>query len=775
MKKTFQQFHGGIIDNFLAATERHAKELHNFWIDESGKIYTRDGLKAFSSRCTVTTTSERISGIYLGSTPYLRPVVFRGDSAYHVQASDLFNEITGPASNAAIPNKTDSYTESAIIWRKQVIYGSGPNTVLPHRIYCSAFSTNPTFNCLTLGLPQVDDDYDDMSITLTADKAGAGFSYLYAFVHVYSFTDYDSYTFEEQGPVAYSSAVTATAAIAAGGDDDVEIESIPTLANTTSTNYDVDNVEIYIYRTQNNGSTFYYIGKVDNGTDTFTDNIPDATSVLNDTLYTEGGVLENEQPPIGSLFVTEVNGFFFWATETLVTQSKQGAPGHCPDEYYWYTDRKIKGLGRTLSFPILFTDGPIYRLEGTYYEFGDGGFEFREISATVGCVSHKSIVRVPGGLVWAGNNGFYFTDGYDVQLISAGIPVRYNSWKNSAICGAYDSLNEFVHWTISGIDNDEFSANNLLTTLHLDFGWENGFGVFSTWGESGNYYPTALAFEVSSDIPNEWRNRIVMGEERGYLLYQDANTFVDPKIDETKYPIEFQKNTIIYRYESIGHSLDDDSSRKYCTELVGSFEINTELSAQFITRRDDGSVWGTFSEMRTDGPIIWGVTNWWAWDDDKLDESNNLKVISRWNSHPILEGKRHFPRGTLRAYRRQIGLTNSFTYIAKSDDYATATIETTNNTATLASGAWPDDCDGYYLYFSDDSYDTGFKIKERVSDTVVEMFDPLGGLSAGSSLGWEMKGYRKHEKVNLLSYSIFFDGGDETLAPNRGVSNYRNA
>lgn len=784
MYKEIQHFHGGIIDSYLTAKEHHSKVIHNLWIDENTKPYTRWGIKCWQYRLEVTAGSKKISGCRVGAEPFQTPFFTRGDKVFYINESDWREEIAGPTANPAMPNKGDNDIEDMVTWRKQVLYASPPASTRPGRIYCSSYTSTRAFQCYTLGLPA-----PATQPTCTPDKAGAGYNYIYSFVYVNTFTDYEGFQFREiSAPTlgldagGASSTVDCSAAIAAGGADGVTVTGIPVLTNGVSANYDTSNVEVWVYRTTNNGDIFYYVGKVTNGTVSFDDDVPDSTIDDNAVLYTTGDILENDQPPEGARYLTQVNDFFWYATEELVTHSKQGAPGHCPDEYWWYTDRRIKGLSNIISFPILFTDGPIYRLEGTYDEFGDKGFEFREIHATAGCMSNASIVRIPGGLVWAGNDGFYFSDGYKVQLISKGIPTRYEIWKNSKMYGVYDSRKRLVHWTISHDGSEDSYLNDRIVSLHLDFGFNDGYGSFATWGSDRNIYPVSLGFCDSEDIEAPYRGRLLIGEVRGYFLYQDNKAYTDVCIDESALISNFKEKTISYRKESIGYQFDTDTLRRYCSELTAAFKVETELAAQFLTRRDDGGIWDTFSEIRKDGPITFGITEWYDVDDTDLDDST---IYDEANSYPIAEGKRYFPSGTLRSLRRQIGLRNAYTYIAKSDDYATVTIDASARTVTLASGSWPNNCEDYYLYFNDDSYDTAFLIKDRVSDTVVEVYDPgtmviatgviTPQLTSGSGISWEMKGYRKNERMYLLSYAIHFDDGEQTLMPNRGDSTYRNS
>lgn len=755
------RFDGGIVDGYQSIQQGangrgYASQLDNFWLDENGKPYTRYGTFVHPERMTASTGTQRISGIAIGSAPMHYGVFFQAHRAYQQNLDGTFTEILGPDLNSAVPNKGNSDLESFNVWQRQIIYGSAPSTVLPHRIYC--FDDSPlTYRALTLGLPAL------ASAPTVVSGGGSGSNYVYAFHRYYEFTDYEGTVYSESGPVTYVELTNAGQPSV----NNVTISNIPVLANTSSTNYDVStSLKTKIFRSVGNGTALFELATIDNGTTGYTDSTSDATIQQNVAIYTAGDILDYNQPPVGAKYVTQVNGFFWYATDRILTHSIQDAPGACPDEFYYYPDQVIKGLGSTLSYAILFCDTSVYRIDGVFDDFGDGGYDLREISNAAGCVSHKSIVRVPGGLVWAGNGGFYFTDGDQVVKISLNLEKRYQGWKNASIAGAYDSSKNVVTWTVSSPGNPGTAPNDTFVTLFLNTGL-TPYSVFTTWGSANNIFPTALAYTESLDVPTDFRSKLIIGENRGYVLRHDEGSYTDPSINTDVHPSDFKKKAILYRYESLGMDLGSDATRKYCTHLTGEIWTETDTSAQFLTRRDDGGAWQSFSEMRTDEIITWDVSEYeWDGDEDPV-----------WDAGYMTEGKRDFPSGTLRATRRQIGLANSKTYISKSDDLGTVTTDFTAKTVTLndAGMYWPEDCEDYEIYFDFDSYAFAYIIKERVSDLVVTVFDPYATLPVGAALEWEMKGYRKHERIRLLSYCVSFDLEGDTQETSRGTLGYRNA
>lgn len=774
---TFTNFNKGITDSYISASPEYSSVLNNFLIDESGNLNTRSGWQAFLTRMTFSLNSNRPSGIYLGSNPFNNPVYFRADRAFFLNESDAWTEIVGPASNVAAPNKTTSDFESLVVWNKQLIYASNPSTVLPHRIYCTAFSGTRAYTALTLGLPAL-----SVAPSYKAQNPGTGYTYIYAFHYYYEFTDSDSNLFIERGPVTRITAVAAAAITGSAGnrinigDHLITPVLIPTLTNTASTNYVVSTaMKIKVFRTANNGNTLYYLTDLTNGTTGYDDRNTDAQISVLGVIYTDGRILEYKQPPIGAKFVTQVNNYFWYATERSVTHSIQGSPGACPSEYIQPIDQAAKGLASTISFPVLFCDQSIYRIDGFFDGFGDGGFDLREIHPSAGCVANRSIVRITGGLVWAGTGGFYFTDGQQVIKISKTLDDRtYKIFRNTSITGAFDSINNIVYWTVSSGKASNFSTCDRIAALHLNYGISDR-SVFTTLNSENNIFPNCLAFSASDDVRDAFRNKLLIGDAHGYLVVQNPAFFSDHLIDTNTTVDNFNLKTIIYRYESVALDLGTDATRKYCEQLSCILIQQTETSVQFLSRRDDGGIWSTFSEVRVDGAITWNLTDL-AWND--ASDTRDPK----WNSLTIVDGMRHFQYGTLRSLRRQIGLTNSKTWIANSDTSGLATTSIVNSPTIIsyvdlnnALKKWPNDCQDYEILFSSDAYTQAYTIKTRISDTRIQIINPLGILVVTPTAAWQIRGYRKNERITLESFTVHFAEDSQTMTPSLGQAALINA
>lgn len=908
---TFDDFSGGVADRYIGTDIRRASVLQNFLIDETKKPYVRYGTSIFDTRIP---GAYIPSGLYMGPEPFSHPVVINGPSAYVVNETSTFSEITG-TNTTFLPTKGNE-KESAILWRRQLVAVAPVASVPAAIIYATTYSapsapaTPAAYSALTLGLPAL---ASSPSIPYNSTYP---YQAVYAFFYKYTYIDYTGTLFAFFGNPSLPGFVNGSVNDAAGpSSTSIAITSIPALANTAYTNYDVSRnattnttytigsttatvasatglvkgmqlinanvtqgtvitnisgttltlsspaiasaaasstvystLTVQIYRTINGGSVFFYLGMVANGTTSFTDNISDATVQLQQPIYTTNGVLGYDQPPTSAIAVTQTNDFFWYATNTTLYQSVQGAPGACPSSFSDQIDQKIIGLSDVISFPILFCDKSVYRVEGTFDSFGNNGFVLREISKTAGCVAKNSIVKTPYGLVWFGNGGIYATDGYTVKKITRHLNTSYSIWANSKVKGEYDPSQNMVYWTINTTSNPS-GNNNAWLVLHLSYGLTEE-SVFSTLFSESNLYPTSLCFSLSSDLSltdpsvtttatwasastsmvvssatgltvgmtvsavglsygttvsaisgttitlskatneigtaatvtfsrttySQFYSRMAFTDVNGYLLWFNPLSLADVLIDTNVYPSQMVKKTIMYDFTTAGLDQGIQGFRKYTSDVVLEVDAQTPVAVQVKHRRDDGGGWsgdgGTppsgkgvagspgggsngnpgVPEIRQDGALNWALTDCtWSTDANEHD----------WNDFGTVSGKRSVPAAQLRAGRRQLKFTNSFTNIANSDSLGTATVALQSTspygyayvTLDTAGLIWPTDPEGYWITFAGDSYTQTFQIKSRYSDTVLLILDPRVQLTAGSQR-WVIKGYRKFERPRILQFTL---------------------
>lgn len=266
--------------------------------------------------------------------------------------------------------------------------------------------------------------------------------------------------------------------------------------NSTSASTTYTSLTIQIARTVNGGTVFFNVDQIANSMTGYADSISDVTLQTQGTIYTSGGALGYDQPPTGAIAVAQTNDFFWFATPTTLYQSIQGAPGACPSSFSDQIDQRIVTLSDIISFPILFCDRSVYRVEGNFDSFGNNGFVLRNISLTAGCVCPSSVVKTPLGLFWFGNGGIFHTDGYRVQTITNHLNASYLNWSKGNVTGTYDSVKNLVYWTVSSIGGTSCDS---WVVLHLNYGIKPE-SVFTTGSSHRNLYPSTFAFGNSTDL-----------------------------------------------------------------------------------------------------------------------------------------------------------------------------------------------------------------------------------------------------------------------------------
>jgi hypothetical protein len=558
---TFEDFSGGVADRYIGTDITRASVLQNFLIDETKKPYVRYGTSIYPTRIPgayvpsgVYMGPEPFSHPVVINGPSAYSVNEISTFTEISGTNTTFLPTKGNEKESALIWRRQLVAASPTT--------SVPPSLIYATVYSapSAPATPATYAALTIGLPAVATSptipynasdafqalyqffykytYMDYTGTLFAffgnpdalgfingsvnDAAGPSstnisITNIPALANT-SYTNYDVSRNATTNTTYTADSTTATVASATGlvrgmqlinanvtqGTVITNISgttitlSQPAISSAAASSTVFSTLTVQIYRTINGGSVLFYLGMVANGTTSFTDNVSDTNLQLQQTIYTTGGALGYDQPPTGAIAVAQTNDFFWYATNTTLYQSVQGAPGGCPSSFSDQIDQKIIGLSDVISFPILFCDKSVYRVEGVFDSFGNNGFVLREISKTAGCIAKNSIVKTPYGLVWFGNGGIYATDGYTVKKLTRHLNTSYAIWANSKSKGEYDPSVNMVYWTINTVSNPN-GNNNAWLVLHLSYGLSEE-SVFSTLLSETNLYPTSLCFSQSKDI-----------------------------------------------------------------------------------------------------------------------------------------------------------------------------------------------------------------------------------------------------------------------------------
>jgi hypothetical protein len=243
--------------------------------------------------------------------------------------------------------------------------------------------------------------------------------------------------------------------------------------NTTPFGIKAKNCVAEIYRTKNNGSSFYYL--TETAVDMYsavsillaTDEATDATIGSNAFLYTEGNILQNNPAPANKGVCQGGNRVFVWGLEdeNEVAYSKKKLFGEAVNfsdlfrirfdsaqfsisggvTACGYMDDKLIGFKKNSVFYVS-GDGP--------NETGLGAFSDPElITSDTGCTDPRSVVLTPLGLMFKGQKGIYLLDrGLNTKYIGSEVEA-YNSFNVVSACHI-DKKNQVI-FSLTSSDTSE--------------------------------------------------------------------------------------------------------------------------------------------------------------------------------------------------------------------------------------------------------------------------------------------------------------------------------
>jgi hypothetical protein len=715
-----EDFSRGITDFFIDGEQREAKTMENLFITKNKKIKTRFGSEIYGPQLPL--GAAKINKITKLKS---QPVFFQGFRLFWNDAN-VWQEIEGPTGNPFFNEGSGSPVITDTEWRNHILF-STEDFYSTQKLFVD---DSGDYVALTAGLPEI-----PAGVSVAA-APGANETYLYAFCFRYSYMN-QQLEFLNFGPEFIFPSAVEGGIIALGNSAVVTLPT--TLANNK--NYDVAGFEIDIYRTTSNGNVFYLLDSVPFGTTTYNDVTTDDDLVTKPTIYTTGGVASYETPPLAK-YIHAINDYAYYAhvkegndiDPTLVLQSSPGVVEGVPRSFFANTEQSITGLSSIFNRPIVFCEEYIYRIDNFYDSTGAGGMSLSRINDTAGCVSQESIVRTPIGIFWAGKEGFYWSDGFDVKLITPHLPKTYEGIVGSVtqqknIKGTYDKAQERVYWTASV---NETSVPDTIFTVHLQFREGDSRGCFTTLTGGESFRPTSL-LQVG--------NYLYRGDSRGYVLRHTDNLLTDPKINAAIPTSQWNDSTIIYRYESCFLDFGSKFYRKFIPRILISAGNTTNLSLAIFSSNDNDRVMGELKPIRYTSNITWGDV-FPIWGDPS----------SVWNTQGLIEEWRRFPAGGLRCNYKQIILTNAKTQIVTSDLLGLGAVNPTLK--TMVVDAWPDGLTDYYIAFENDNYEKEFLVKSTTSTTLIYDDPSNTGPSVANNYKWVIRGFPKGQSLELNGYII---------------------
>lgn len=723
-------FSGGITDNFIDAPLSKYQFAQNFIITENRKLDTIPGSTFYDSdKPQIPLGNQRIGAIL----DFNDDIIVQANTKLYYENGALWQEILGPDSNSAFSTGDANSGTSKAEWNNHLLLTNDEYSPTV-KLYKDG---GGNFQLRSAGLPALS------ASPVVTGNPGGGKSYIYAFHYFYEY-QVGTVTFRDLGAVTEVQATD----IDAPDVTTVAITSIPTLVNAGGTHFDTASIKVKIYRTIDAGTTLYEIGEVTNGTSVFNDTQADSVISTNATIYTTGGVLSNGEPPLAKAL--HVNNGVAWygniksGTEIIqnrVYQSVVDDIDSVPLTNFIDLEDNIVAISSYLDRTVVLCEKSVYRLDGLYDSQGLGGVTYQKISDTIGCISLSSVVQIQKGIVFASEEGFAFTDGFDTFKISDGFNKRYRDFvktdlQKKRIYGVYDRFDHRVWWSIQSSDgvNDDADTCYILDTrygLRPD-------STFTTAGNQDEFAPTAILFK---------NGNLIRGDRRGYIFQHLDELYSHPKIDLTKTPDQWFETAIKYDFVSCATSFGTTKFRKFVPRVILTCENITNLSTQLVSITDIGSRERDIPLIRWRGNFIWGDPLF-TWGADEFT----------WGTPGFIEQMRRFSGDDLRCTYKQIQAKNGFVVITESDGFDTATVDSTTKAITLdnpGSNNWPEEMGGYSIYFEDDGYTRGYEIITEGTDTLV-VSDSGNNLVDGSGKKWEIRGYAKNEVIRVLGITMLF-------------------
>lgn len=776
---TFDRFDGGMTDNYIDAPVNKFERAGNLLLTDAAKLRTRFGSEILDSTYyQIPPGAQRIGAIHdfdLGETVSGSHVLLQQSSRnlyfvnFELPAAFYANigiptppfiagwkTLLGPTGNPAIPSGDTTNHLCIAEWNKHVLmttdaYGS------PMKVYLDGELGSMTVR--NAYVPAV-----DTSGVSAAGAAGTN-TYLYALVYYVGYMADQTFRVE-RGPVQILDQVTC--AEPGPGAQKVTLSVLPVLDGALTENWNTLStgsapVILEIYRTQNGGTEFRKVGQIFNGDIAgagflYEDTTDDTQwELAEEILYTDGGVLENMPPP-ECKFVTVVGDTAYYANiridiaptgapsasyyyfKNRFQQSVPGNPTAVLEDAFDDLDAEITAIGSTGTVAVLFCENKIYRVEGKKFNDGSGSINKEIVSDRLGCVSQGSVVQIPNGILFAGHDGFYFTDGYRAQKISTGLEVTFKSMLNTStkrkrIRGTFDKENNRVYWAMQ-LEADS-TDNDCVFVLDLRWGLREDSTFTYLVGENDSFSPTALCM---------FGGDFLRADRRGYVFRHDDQLLADPKVNVAANPSLWDKSTIVYEYRGPATHFGLPDVRKWVPAVNVTADDETNVALQIYSINDDSGDERPLTEIKLNSKITWGDADV-LWGDPEI----------QWNYVGMIMERRTFPARSLRCLYKQLVITNAETIAGKSDLLGTATVDPVGKTALLdgaASFDWPTDAVDYKLYFENDGYTKSYPVTVRTDDTLT--FSDSAGTAPSGSYKWILKGKRKNEVLNLVNYSILF-------------------
>jgi len=735
---TLSNFSGGIVDNYIQSDDTHFKTIENFDITSFGKLRLRNGFTPVfdSNFVSPITGMNELSG---------RKIVTR------TTLVNEFDEVAGTVTPITKPNAGDILTNTQDLpvrmdpWLSQLILSNGERQV-PKKVYID--DTN-TLLVEELGMPGLTEDTLN-PITHSSARGGASthqyiYAYFYSKTHKVGVTEFKivSDIIYKSVSFSYQVGVTNADPDPLTGLSTVTVTNIPVL-DQVSTDVFLSNAVVEVFRSYNGGA-FLKVNEVTNGTTTFTDSMEESVAVNNNVVLYAPDTLPTgyHQPPKCKYVSVANNTAYFGNCEEYgdivnvksnrVYQSIPGIVNSSNPDFFLDFNYEIKGLSSFKKFPIVFTSNAVYRIEGAYTSTTASEMRSVVIADKVGCVSDKSIVKTPEGLIWCGDDGIYFTDGFRIKMISLKINETYSKFvdtqsKKDRISGSYNKDSDLVYFTLgkSGLENDRILVYSLIT---------NAFWFYT--GQTLN----------PVDVYQSGDNYLYYTDSDGYI-YKESKATSNDYVKVTNDAIANWFTDLTFKLITSAVDMGGRFLRKVTSRVVVETVSSSDISVGLYSINDDGKSSREMKHIVSKGNWVWGDSGFVWGNPDSI-----------WRKRVTLSSTRRFPRGTTRCRMKQIGIEPTKVVVYKSDLYGqwstlVHNAATGDLTITLpVGGIFPVDIIKKEISFGNDNYLQKYTIINRVSDTEI-IAKAVSINTLATSKDWQISGYITNQSFEIESLSI---------------------
>ena len=715
-KQRFSDFSGGITDFRFNTASNYAETMKNWTVLRDKSMQVRFGFEFWDLVAPRIPTNTRVSNVAdINDTL----VFYSNGKAYYNNTG--FQEILGPTGNQALHNSTSDAMVDIAQFGDQFICVDDDHS-FPVKMFKDE---NGILKVVNAGLPQI---VSEPVITPSSDSGG---SFLYAFVYEYSYK-VGTTSFLDLGEPLLAAVTNAQDSFSGTASISAYLE----LINGVNRNYDTAAIRKRIYRTQNNGTTFYLVDTIDNDVLIYTDSTNDDDLTNGEVLYTQGGVKANAQPPQAKYVAVNDNVVYYAniieGAENKPFRlrfSKVGDPDSVPESFFEDFDSQITGIAAIDGRTLVFTDKKTIALEGELDTVGRGTIARKSIS-DINCIAASSIVTTKDYVYWFSDSGIHRTDGVQEEKLTQHLDLSYQALTSTGldkrrIYGSYDNVNQRVYWCINTGSGDN---NSFLVYDEIHKG-------FIYMDSDEDMAPSSLIYK---------NQEIIRADNDGYIFKHTQSTFSD--LIKSALPVaDWWTKAIPYEWKHIAWDMGDSEAVKWVNKInvVGRPKTNVYLDTRIY--KEGSQDYFSLSPIKFNPLMIWGDVSL-LWGD----------AANRWNSVDYLNIAKRMHRKAKRITNMQISMASAYATIqgsgASTDSYVQ--VDEVAKTVSLFD---PITYKFGIIYEGYDVIINGFSyVVQSGSESTMLVADPDNTLVDGT-YEYEIKGFPKEQRPHISDISIYFE------------------